>query len=362
MHSSSGTMWAGWRDPGWPAPDVTSAVLRVRFPQVPVPAAVPFAPADVPDAPVAADGDSGGPYLRETAGAACALRRAVVRLANLLLALARDELGTGGEQLRSLHSFANSREPAEGEGAELLRWLAPDEVRLLAAAAADATPARAAGVFAVAQWLSSLLAAAVRCGAVDEDVAAEMERASGALVDALHDALSARRVPVPFAYVQMMNLGLLFLFLVLPFAMVHHYRWMMIPLCVLTGVAFFGVNCTAGEVSDPFGPDPNDLPLDAYISRLHSSTACTLLQRDLNLCPGGVEELLNLLRGAEGTPSPAPPFWDVARALDPAHPQRAGGVPRQCARCGDGAAGGWLLCRYCAASQHQHGRHRGEKA
>ena len=83
-----------------------------------------------------------------------------------------------------------------------------------------------------------------------------------ALVKSLGGCERIRRTPVPFAYAQHIKIFVVLFCYTVPFAMadsLHQYTW------VAAGVlsfALFGIDEIGVEIEDPFGYDPNDLPLD----------------------------------------------------------------------------------------------------
>eukprot|EP01062_Namystynia_karyoxenos_P051640 TRINITY_DN4065_c0_g1_i1.p1 TRINITY_DN4065_c0_g1~~TRINITY_DN4065_c0_g1_i1.p1 ORF type:complete len:728 (+),score=97.65 TRINITY_DN4065_c0_g1_i1:113-2296(+) len=254
----------------------------------------------------------GSPALLEHPdGASSCLRRTIVRLINLFVVLAVDELQHSGSLARAVQP--NASEPAApGPEGVLLRWATPDEAQAI-----HATSRRpGAPTSAVAHWLSYCIAAASRGAGVDQDVGLAMEAHVTTMLDAVWAAVSTRRVPVPFPYVQMLNLGLLMLIVMSPFTLVFDFGPATLLICPLSAVAFLGVNHVGGEITDPFGDDPNDLCLNATMDTLQVQTVGILLQREAALCPGGAEGLLRELRGPDGGTSPAPSFWEAVRALE----------------------------------------------
>ncbi|KAJ3413178.1 hypothetical protein HDV05_008381 [Chytridiales sp. JEL 0842] len=61
---------------------------------------------------------------------------------------------------------------------------------------------------------------------------------------------------------------LLLYFVALPFQLVKNLGWNSIFVALVTGIAFFGADAIAGEISEPFGTDQNDLPMDYFCNKL----------------------------------------------------------------------------------------------
>jgi putative membrane protein len=75
-----------------------------------------------------------------------------------------------------------------------------------------------------------------------------------------------RSTPIPFSYTVLIHRIVILYCLGLPFGIVASVGWMTAPVVLLIAFAFFGLDAIGDEIEDPFGKDPNDLPLSA-ISR-----------------------------------------------------------------------------------------------
>jgi putative membrane protein len=72
--------------------------------------------------------------------------------------------------------------------------------------------------------------------------------------------------PVPFAYTTLIHRIVGFYCLLLPFGIVNDIRWMTPLVVLMICHAFFGLDEIGDEIEEPFGIEPQDLPL-AAISR-----------------------------------------------------------------------------------------------
>jgi ion channel-forming bestrophin family protein len=82
------------------------------------------------------------------------------------------------------------------------------------------------------------------------------------LVDMLGSCERILRTPIPLAYAIHLK-QLLFLYcLLLPFQVVEELRWWTAPAIALVSFTLFGIEAIGVEIENPFGTDPNDLPLD----------------------------------------------------------------------------------------------------
>lgn len=72
-----------------------------------------------------------------------------------------------------------------------------------------------------------------------------------------------KTTPLPFAYALLLHRTAHIFCLMLPFALAPALGWWTLLLSLLVAYTFFGLDALGDELEDPFGDDPNDLPLDA---------------------------------------------------------------------------------------------------
>ncbi|MBW4580406.1 MAG: hypothetical protein KME42_12650 [Tildeniella nuda ZEHNDER 1965/U140] len=108
------------------------------------------------------------------------------------------------------------------------------------------------------------------------------------LLDTLVDMLGAceriLKTPMPIAYAIHLKQLLLLYCLSLPFQMVESVGWWTGPVVILISFTLFGIEEIGIEIENPFGRDPNDLPLD---------TICDTMLRN-------IEDLITLAPGEAG--------------------------------------------------------------
>jgi putative membrane protein len=93
------------------------------------------------------------------------------------------------------------------------------------------------------------------------------------LMDYLGSCERIVRTPVPFAYAQHIKL-LVFLFCsTVPFVMVDAMRWATPGVSAILAFALFGIDEIGVEIEDPFGHDPNDLPIESVGDIIDESTS-----------------------------------------------------------------------------------------
>lgn len=98
-----------------------------------------------------------------------------------------------------------------------------------------------------------------------------------------------KTTPLPFAYALLLHRTAHAFCLMLPFALAPALGWWTMGVSLLVAYTFFGLDALGDELEDPFGDDPNDLPLDA-MSRM--------LERELRHAQGQTD---------------LPPVWPVHR-------------------------------------------------
>ncbi|MBR1221636.1 bestrophin family protein [Bradyrhizobium sp. U87765 SZCCT0131] len=74
-----------------------------------------------------------------------------------------------------------------------------------------------------------------------------------------------KSTPLPFSYSLLLHRTAYAFCLLLPFALAPSLGWWTPLPTVLVCYAFFGLDALGDELSDPFGTEPNDLPLDAMV-------------------------------------------------------------------------------------------------
>ncbi|MBW4694388.1 MAG: hypothetical protein KME27_21795 [Lyngbya sp. HA4199-MV5] len=92
------------------------------------------------------------------------------------------------------------------------------------------------------------------------------------LLDTMVDMLGAceriLKTPMPMAYAIHLKQLLLLYCLSLPFQMVESVGWWTGPVVILISFTLFGIEEIGIEIENPFGHDPNDLPLDAICATM----------------------------------------------------------------------------------------------
>jgi putative membrane protein len=121
-------------------------------------------------------------------------------------------------------------------------------------------------------WLTRVLAKSAREGRISAEKLHFMDANVTALVDIWGGAERILKTPIPFAYAQHIKSFLMLFCFTAPFAMVEQMRWYTPIAAAVLAFGMFGIDEIGVEIEDPFGYDPNDLPLDAIGQRLTEDT------------------------------------------------------------------------------------------
>jgi putative membrane protein len=114
----------------------------------------------------------------------------------------------------------------------------------------------------LARWLSDVLAEEARAGRLSEQRLHVMDLAISDIVDFYGGAERIMKTPVPFAYAHHIKSFLTLWCLTVPLALLGTMGWYTGAASAIVSYAMFGIDEIGVEIEDPFGYDPNDLPLD----------------------------------------------------------------------------------------------------
>lgn len=144
--------------------------------------------------------------------------------------------------------------------------LVPKEV--FAQASASANPP-----LAVAYHLSRWIHDRVAAGQIDTVTARPLEAAVSALLD--HQGACERilKTPIPFAYAVHIKQLLMLYLVTLPLVLVPKMNWGAVLAVGVISFGLLGIEEAGVEIEDPFGDDPNDLPVEAICAVIARDTA-----------------------------------------------------------------------------------------
>jgi putative membrane protein len=114
-------------------------------------------------------------------------------------------------------------------------------------------------------------------GKIDSITAQSLEAMVCGLLDHQGGCERILRTPIPFVYAVLIRQMLLIYLVTLPFALAADLGWAAIPTVAVVAYGMIGIEEAGNELEDPFGTDPNDLPLEAI---------CATIGRDVKALAG----------------------------------------------------------------------------
>jgi ion channel-forming bestrophin family protein len=125
----------------------------------------------------------------------------------------------------------------------------------------------------IAFWISDYLQAKHEQGQLSSYQMNEFQSILNGMVDMLGACERILRTPIPLAYAIHLKQLLLIYCLLLPFQVIDELKWWTAPVVALVSFTLFGIEAIGVEIENPFGTDPNDLPLD---------TICNTISRNID--------------------------------------------------------------------------------
>jgi putative membrane protein len=188
--------------------------------------------------------------------------------ARSLLRVARAHVGDAGPLATYAHAYAlSSMHLLRGETDEpAIAGIVGEE--MAAAACSHSTPPNYFAALS-SRWIANRVAD----GSLNAPLARELEGAITKMVE--HEEACERilHTPVPFAYVVQIRQLLAFYLVTLPVVLVPVMDWMVVPVTAMVAFAMLGIEEAGIEIEDPFGDDPNDLPLERLCEQIRLDTA-----------------------------------------------------------------------------------------
>jgi putative membrane protein len=99
----------------------------------------------------------------------------------------------------------------------------------------------------------------------------QMQQSLNAMVDCLGGCERILKTPMPLAYRIHLKQVLLIYALTLPFQFVAELHWWTVAIVILISFIMFGIEEIGIEIENPFGHDPNDLPLDSICATIQQN-------------------------------------------------------------------------------------------
>jgi putative membrane protein len=98
--------------------------------------------------------------------------------------------------------------------------------------------------------------------------------------------------PLPFSYSLLLHRTATVFCLTLPFALAGALGWWTLLPAVLVGYTFFGLDALGDQLEEPFGLEPNDLPIDAMVRTVEREMLSALGE---TILPPPIEANANIL-------------------------------------------------------------------
>ena len=114
----------------------------------------------------------------------------------------------------------------------------------------------------VATWIGEYIQEQHDRGRLNSNQLLAMNRLVDSLVEAFTGCDRISKTPIPLAYAIYIKRVLLFYCLALPFQCVGTLHWWTGVVVALISFVLLGIEEIGNEIEDPFGGDPNDLPVD----------------------------------------------------------------------------------------------------
>lgn len=114
----------------------------------------------------------------------------------------------------------------------------------------------------IALWIGDYLQYQYNSKCLDVYQLTTLQKLLSDMVDILGGCERILKTPMPLAYAIKLKQLLLIYFLLLPFELVGGLGWWTGPILAFISLVLLGIEEIGAEIEEPFGHDPNDLPLD----------------------------------------------------------------------------------------------------
>jgi putative membrane protein len=101
-----------------------------------------------------------------------------------------------------------------------------------------------------------------------------------------------RSSPVPFSYSQLLRRTTFIFLFVLPFGMIDNLGWTSVLAELLLGYVFLGLDALGDELEEPFGDQPNALPIAALTKNIEIELSAALGKTNLPPRPAAIDFIL----------------------------------------------------------------------
>ena len=134
---------------------------------------------------------------------------------------------------------------------------------------------------ALLAMIAAELAHARRAGQLEPILYTQLEARLHAMSSIQAGCERILTTPLPFAYTLLLHRCAWLFCVLLPFGLASSLGWGTPVLSAVLAYAFFGLDQLGEEMEDPFGLEPNDLPLDALVRTIEIDQLDALGERPL---------------------------------------------------------------------------------
>ncbi|WP_448380930.1 bestrophin family protein [Gloeomargarita sp.] len=120
----------------------------------------------------------------------------------------------------------------------------------------------------IALWIQDYLQQEFQQERIDTVRLLELNQFLNAIIQGLTACERIRQTPIPPAYLIYLRRLIALYCLCLPVALVNQWDWWTVLVAGIVGFILFGIEELGRQIADPFGLDPNDLPLEAICATL----------------------------------------------------------------------------------------------
>ncbi|MGH0592331.1 bestrophin family protein [Bacillus pretiosus] len=110
--------------------------------------------------------------------------------------------------------------------------------------------------------LKIILSKGLKTGQIHPNAIINMETDLNTLLTSVGGCDRIKTTPIPFAYFAHIKILLIIFCATLPIGLVDSLGWSTVLATTFISFAFIGIEAIGVEIEDPFGQDPNDLPLE----------------------------------------------------------------------------------------------------
>jgi ion channel-forming bestrophin family protein len=119
-----------------------------------------------------------------------------------------------------------------------------------------------------------------------------LEKSLGDLTDIQGGCERIKSTPIPFSYTALIHRIVAIYCFALPFGIVNEIEGFTPVVVAIISYAFFGLDAVGDEIEDPFGTEPNDLPLTMLSTMIEIDVRRRIDDEDLPAMPVPIKDVL----------------------------------------------------------------------